>query len=717
MSDNVKLMFEVEDLRNASPATVSRAGIIFVSESDLDWEPVLKSWLKAKPAHLSSILGACFSKYIGSCDGPTSYGHLFHFINKSCKPVVHCPRVGVIKGSCSLLDGLIESVDALSNSSAEELAVDLERLFLYAMAWSVGGVLEAEDRLKFTNYLLNIASKSGNNFAFPPMSAGESLFEYRVDTYTMGWVKWEAPAWEYPSPGASTDPDFSTLFVPTVESTRAASILSHMHAQNRPTLLTGDSGTSKTSIVLMFFNTLQQKFAENLKIKKFSFSSATTLLMFQTGLDAELDKRGGKSFGPPGGKKMMIFLDDLMMPEKNEWGDQPTLELVRQLLETNNLCFLDKDKRGDLKSIEDVDYVGAMGHPKQTDIPNRLKRHFFIFNILPPSSHTINAIYGQMLRGKFSEMGNLLKAVLENLPDATVYLWNWMRGKMLPSPSKFHYLFNLRDLARVFQGILHTPKASLSSAQSLLHLWRHECFRVFSDKLTNKKDKDDFEAQLDQSTQSLIAPLPSLSDAFSTAEKSKMGGGVRRRSYKTSSILLTDSIPRMEEFKSNEPFFVDFLRDEELDSEGVMTDAPKQYEQGSSLESLRNRCELYLSRYNEAFSSRSMNLVLFDDALRHLMRISRCLGMPKGNILLVGVGGSGKQSLAKLASYCSGHSLFQITISKSYSMTNFMDDLRAMYKSCGASGTKMTFLFTEADIKEESFMGTTVLLHNLAGHA
>jgi len=54
--------------------------------------------------------------------------------------------------------------------------------------------------------------------------------------------------------------------------------------------------------------------------------------MTQISIESELDKRGGKSFGPPGGKKMTIFMDDLSMPEKNGWGDQPTLELVRQAI-------------------------------------------------------------------------------------------------------------------------------------------------------------------------------------------------------------------------------------------------------------------------------------------------------------------------------------------------------------------------------------------------
>lgn len=73
-----------------------------------------------------------------------------------------------------------------------------------------------------------------------------------------------------------------------------------------------------------------------------------------------------------------------------------------------------------------------------------------------------------------------------------------------------------------------------------------------------------------------------------------------------------------------------------------------------------------------------LELVLFDDALRHLLRLNRLIEMPRGSALLVGVGGSGKQSLTRLASYISRAVCFQITLTKTYGVNSFMEDLRCV---------------------------------------
>jgi dynein heavy chain len=76
MIPNVKAMFENENLNNASPATVSRAGIIYVSSSDLGWRPIVDSWIAKRREAEGKILSDIFTKYVDPA---------FDFLVKECK--------------------------------------------------------------------------------------------------------------------------------------------------------------------------------------------------------------------------------------------------------------------------------------------------------------------------------------------------------------------------------------------------------------------------------------------------------------------------------------------------------------------------------------------------------------------------------------------------------------------------------------------------------
>ncbi|CAE7892031.1 Dnah5, partial [Symbiodinium microadriaticum] len=85
-------------------------------------------------------------------------------------------------------------------------------------------------------------------------------------------------------------------------------------------------------------------------------------------------------------------------------------------------------------------------------------------------------------------------------------------------------------------------------------------------------------------------------------------------------------------------------------------------------------------------SAKAMQLVLFDEAMQHLMKINRTIQQKRGSAMLVGVGGSGKQSLARLAAFTSAHYAFQITITKTYNDNALFEDLKALCIRAGVKG-------------------------------
>jgi len=251
---------------------------------------------------------------------------------------------------------------------------------------------------------------------------------------------------------------------------------------------------------------------------RMNFSSATTPFNFQESIAAVIERKQVRTYTPPGQKKMTVFVDDISMPFVNAWGDQVTLEITRQLIELKYFYFLSKDERGYEQKIEGLQFLGGMNHPGggRNDIPPRLKRQFFSVNMTPPSQKSIENIYGRILEVLFNPKKYTKEVTDMRLPlvDATISIWDAVKRRLLPTPTKFHYNFTIRELARVFGGICviagspefkviqncSNIKEKIMPQLFLIALWRHECDRTFIDKLINYADKKVFSDMLDRVT-------------------------------------------------------------------------------------------------------------------------------------------------------------------------------------------------------------------------
>ncbi|GAA6068452.1 dynein heavy chain 10, axonemal, partial [Tachysurus ichikawai] len=251
-----------------------------------------------------------------------------------------------------------------------------------------------------------------------------------------------------------------------------------------------------------------------------------------------------------------------------------------------------------------------------------------------------------------------IQKICDTLTSCTLELYKSIIKDLPPTPSKFHYIFNLRDLSRVYNGLTLTNAERFLTVTQIVRVWRNECLRVFHDRLVNETDK----ALVQGHIKSLIE------EHFKADLESAMRDPILFGDYRTA----------LNEFE------------------------PRVYEDIQDYDACKALFQEILEEYNE--NKTRMNLVLFDDALDHLTRIHRIIRMDRGHALLVGVGGSGKQSLTKLAAFTAGCEVFEIVLSRGYSESNLREDLKTLYLKLGIENKKTVFLFTDAHVADEGFL-------------
>ena len=406
MAPDCKIVFEPHNVDNASPATVSRNGMVFMSSSGLDWNPIVRSWLLTKVTEKkithqeSDILIALF-------DG--SFNDIFNYVYVLLEAKMELLQCNYITQACVLLEGMLmgkeEGVSLTQNH--------LEHLYIFSLMWSVGALLELNNRDKMEEWIRE--NKSDLDLPKCEPDSGDTIFEF-VPNKDGSWQHWKTRVEEYVYPKDSIPP-YSSILVPNVDNVRTDYLIDVVAKQAKPVLLIGEQGTAKTVIIKGYMSRYNP---EDHLGKNISFSSATTPGLFQRSVESYVDKRVGTTYGPPAGKKTTVFVDDINMPVINDWGDQITNEIVRQTMEMKG--FYNLEKPGDFTHIEDIQFLAAMIHPGggRNDIPQRLKRQFTVINCTLPSNASIDKIFGAISTGYFCVERNFSKEIIEIIPKLVI---------------------------------------------------------------------------------------------------------------------------------------------------------------------------------------------------------------------------------------------------------------------------------------------------------
>lgn len=780
----MRVLFEVDSLVHASPATVSRCGMVYFEPSDLGLTPILKNWYTMLPKGFPSsgvelideLIEFSLKRGFGFIEKrKTSTSFPFHPQN-----VLTC-LMGLTQAFIEFFDktdgfgdveltGAASAHDKKSIYSAASskttitlrgdeaggaaadinkrkyfiqrnpklLSAILTKIYIFSYTWAFGGILKREDNaddeniinqkshvktnlenltMEFDEFMREMFETNVKYSIYMPPNA-KSVFDYFIDVTTGNYVEWDQLL---PS-NEKLIRQSNEFMIPTIDSLRFSFLATLLLQTKNSVLITGSSGIGKSITVEHMLKKLNNggfssksnhsvlgeifNFAEKEKASmssnmpnfisdetelstkrlkttddqigvlanKIQFSAQTNSSKFLAKFVTKFLKKGQNLLGAPRGKSIITFIDDLNTPIADRFGDQAPLELLRFMNENSGFYDL---KACTFKNMTDNKFLACCDTPTsvRSSISSRLVRQFCILSIPDPSARSLVNIYHVQLGRFFAENDfNIeIKSNLSNLVLASIIIYYRVFLNMLPTPSKSHYIFNLRDLSKLVKGMMQASPNIITTKETLVELFSHECLRVFSDRFVDSDDHSIFHTHLSDTIMDYFK-VNIVKDAKKN-QHSQQAAPTKPVSEEDESVFL----------------FADFLKPEE-----------RVYQPLTSWKQLVSVLSEFQMRSNMSGHA-SKQIVFFKEAVEHLCRACRVLRQSGGHMLLIGIDGTGKSTMLELAAYISNCEVFKLNVKKGYSYSDFRDDLKNVFKATGVQQKKIVFFVADRDISDVIF--------------
>ncbi|TQS39101.1 hypothetical protein Golomagni_00379 [Golovinomyces magnicellulatus] len=665
LPSNVRIMFEVETLKYATLATVSRCGMVWFSEDaitpsmlvanylnrlrsvaleDLDEDTVTTGHTAAKALAIQEQVADLLTIFLTTddfiskvLDHAQSFNHimeftipralntLFSLLNKTVRDM--------IEYNAQHVDFPLDS-DQIKSYTAKKL--------LLAIVWSLTGDCPLADRKTFGDGLARLSA-----FEFPMIEDNSSLIDYDVILPLAEWSKWQN---QVPTIEINTHSIIQTdVVIPTLDTVRHEDVLYSWLAEHKPLLLCGPPGSGKT---MTLFSALRK--LPNMEVVGLNFSSATTPDLLIKTLDQYCEYKktlNGVILSPTQiGRWLVVFCDEINLPAPDKYGTQRAVSFLRQLVDQNGFWrTLDKS----WVTLDRIQFVGACNPPTdsgRTALGARFLRNAPLIMVDYPGELSLQQIYGTFMSAILKIIPSL-RGYSDALTKAMVKFYLESQQRFTPDIQP-HYVYSPRELTRWVRGIYEAirPLESLT-IENIIRIWAHEALRLYQDRLVAENERE--------WTKEAVHRI--IHEFFPDIDESKaLGGPILFSNWLSKNYVPVDREKLREFVKARLKTFCE----EELD----------------------------------------VSLVLFNDVLEHVLRIDRVFRQPQGHLILIGVSGSGKTTLSRFVAWMNGLKVFQIKVHGKYSAEDFDEDLRNVLRRSGCKGEKICFIMDESNVLDSGFL-------------
>ncbi|KAM9320087.1 uncharacterized protein PAF06_004553 [Gastrophryne carolinensis] len=687
LSKSFLLLWELDTLANVAPSILAHMGILAMASSDIDYRLPLNMWMSTQAEEHQPLLCQLIKTFLEPS---------LQFLRN--KRIIHQPGMGenlqprdLFLYETNVVQTFCRIAKALMLQVPDMLDEDIHTFFIFSCLWSFGGWLDSAERTMFSNWWRHTFR---HHATFP--AEGE-VWDYHIDTDTRHFVRWHDTLSSFSvSHGQGMA---SEVFVHTQDSEQLLYLSSLLTTSGCPVLLAGDPGCGKSVLSHELLNALCLGDVAEMSELNIPINSSTDSLRLWECLKDRLEWRHGTLHTPAGNKKLLCLLDDLNLAKTNEHGVQPACEFVRQLIDQQNIY---DPLSGNWKTISGVVYLATWNTRVFEHSPGqrqRLLRHFCTFHCKYPSQTEQFGIFSSILNAYFISgvtenkatcAGSMSSECIQDLIGAvtkvSIELQERLRTVFLGTPQRCHYIFTLRDLAKIFRNLCLSLDGG-TSAEKLLRLWRHECDWVYGHRMSSSVDYNRYVQEL-----SIAAEKQ-----FMNEEEVQIIVGSQQPLF--SNIVeddggLISTLARQQD--------VNFLRRSEKAATSIhILDG---YQETFDSVHVKQLLTEALREYNKV--NPRMSITFYQCSINLLCRLARNLGSPHGSAhtLLCGEGCPRYSStIARLAAHISGFTVVQCgsqtkTEDDDQRDRNFKSQIVDCYVKAGLKGQRTLLLLTEEDI-------------------